>query len=84
MGLSMFLQMRLNPQPADPIQAKIFMFMPIMFTILLAPFPAGLVIYWAWNNVLSMAQQWVIMKRSGALPSKKKKTTSPSKSKART
>ena len=84
MGISMFLQMRLNPQPADPIQAKIFMFMPIMFTILLAPFPAGLVIYWAWNNVLSMAQQWVIMKRSGALPSKKKKTTSPSKSKART
>jgi YidC/Oxa1 family membrane protein insertase len=79
MGLSMFLQMKLNPQPADPIQAKIFMFMPIMFTILLAPFPAGLVIYWAWNNVLSMAQQWVIMKRSGALPSKK---TPPSKSKA--
>ena len=83
MGLSMFLQMKLNPQPADPIQAKIFLFMPIMFTILLAPFPAGLVIYWAWNNVLSMAQQWVIMKRSGALPTKKKKkTTSPSKSKA--
>ncbi len=81
MGLSMFLQMRLNPQPADPIQAKIFMFMPIMFTILLAPFPAGLVIYWAWNNVLSMAQQWVIMKRSGALPSRKRKS-SPSKSKA--
>ncbi|MEE9251150.1 MAG: membrane protein insertase YidC, partial [Alphaproteobacteria bacterium] len=50
MGLSMFLQMRLNPQPADPIQAKIFMFMPIMFTFILAPFPAGLVIYWAWNN----------------------------------
>ncbi len=83
MGISMFLQMKLNPQPADPMQAKIFMFMPIMFTILLSPFPAGLVIYWAWNNVLSMAQQWVIMKRAGALPSKKrKKKTSPSKSKA--
>jgi len=77
----MFLQMKLNPQPADPIQAKIFMFMPIFFTIILAPFPAGLVIYWAWNNVLSMAQQWVIMKRSGALPPKKRKS-SPSKSKA--
>ncbi|MCH7543566.1 MAG: YidC/Oxa1 family membrane protein insertase, partial [Proteobacteria bacterium] len=74
--------MKLNPQPADPIQAKIFMFMPIMFTILLAPFPAGLVIYWAWNNVLSMAQQWVIMKRSGALPSKKSRVL-PSKKKAR-
>ena len=90
MGVSMFLQMKLNPQPADPIQAKIFMFMPIMFTILLAPFPAGLVIYWAWNNVLSMTQQWVIMKRSGALPSKKKppgalpsKKSSRPKSKAR-
>ena len=82
MGLSMFLQMKLNPQPADPIQAKIFLFMPIMFTILLAPFPAGLVIYWAWNNVLSMAQQWVIMKRSGALPSKKSRVL-PSKKKAR-
>jgi YidC/Oxa1 family membrane protein insertase len=77
MGVSMFLQMKLNPQPADPIQAKIFMFMPIMFTILLAPFPAGLVIYWAWNNVLSMTQQWVIMKRSGALPSKKKTPSKP-------
>ena len=65
MGITMFLQMRLNPAPADPIQAKIFMFMPLMFTFILAPFPAGLVIYWAWNNVLSMGQQWVIMKRHG-------------------
>jgi YidC/Oxa1 family membrane protein insertase len=65
MGLTMFLQQRLNPQPTDPIQAKIFLFMPIMFTFILAPFPAGLVIYWAWNNVLSMAQQWVIMRRMG-------------------
>ncbi len=65
MGVSMFLQMKLNPAPADPIQAKIFMFMPIFFTILLAPFPAGLVIYWAWNNSLSIAQQWVIMRRAG-------------------
>jgi YidC/Oxa1 family membrane protein insertase len=65
MGLTMFLQQRLNPQPADPMQAKIFMFLPIMFTFMLAPFPAGLVIYWAWNNTLSILQQWVIMKRMG-------------------
>jgi len=65
MGLSMFLQQRLNPQPPDPIQAKIFMFMPIIFTFLLAQFPAGLVIYWTWNNMLSMAQQYFIMRRVG-------------------
>ncbi len=65
MGASMFLQQKLNPQPADPIQAKIFLFMPIMFTFLLAQFPAGLVVYWAWNNVLSILQQWVIMRRMG-------------------
>jgi YidC/Oxa1 family membrane protein insertase len=64
MGLSMFLQMKLNPQPADPVQAKVFMFMPIIFTFILAPFPAGLVIYWAWNNTLSICQQWVIMRRT--------------------
>ena len=63
MGVSMFLQMRLNPAPPDPIQAKVFQFMPIFFTLLLATFPAGLVIYWTWNNLLSMAQQWFIMKR---------------------
>ena len=66
MGLSMWAQMRLNPTPADPIQAKIFQFMPLVFTFLLATFPAGLVIYWTWNNLLSMAQQWVIMRRHGA------------------
>lgn len=63
MGLSMFFQMRLNPTPPDPIQARIFQLMPIFFTFLLATFPAGLVIYWTWNNLLSMAQQWFIMKR---------------------
>jgi len=63
--LTMFLQQRLNPQPADPIQAKVFMFLPIFFTFLLANFPAGLVIYWAWNNTLSITQQWVIMRRMG-------------------
>lgn len=65
MGLSMFLQQKLNPAPSDPIQAKVFMLMPIMFTFLLAQFPAGLVIYWAWNNTLSIAQQYVIMRRMG-------------------
>ncbi len=65
MGVSMYVQQKLNPQPTDPMQAKIFQFLPIMFTFLLARFPAGLVIYWAWNNTLSMAQQWVIMRRMG-------------------
>ncbi|MFQ5626256.1 MAG: membrane protein insertase YidC [Methyloligellaceae bacterium] len=65
MGLTMFVQMRLNPAPPDPIQAKIFAWMPVMFTFLLAPFPAGLVIYWAWNNILSVLQQAFIMKRQG-------------------
>ena len=65
MGVSMYVQQKLNPQPTDPMQAKIFQFLPIMFTFLLARFPAGLVIYWAWNNILSMAQQWVIMRRMG-------------------
>lgn len=61
MGLTMFLQQRLNPQPADPAQAKAFMIMPFFLTFLLASFPAGLVIYWAWSNILSIVQQWAIM-----------------------
>ena len=65
MGATMLLQHKLNPQPTDPIQAKIMMFLPILFTFLLASFPAGLVIYWTWNNLLSIAQQWVIMRRMG-------------------
>ena len=67
MGISMAVQMRLNPPPPDPIQAKIFQYMPIFFTFLLAGFPAGLVIYWTSNNVLSITQQWWItssMKKS--------------------
>jgi YidC/Oxa1 family membrane protein insertase len=66
MGITMWLQMRLNPQPPDPIQARLFNLMPFFFTFLLASFPAGLVIYWTWNNVLSMAQQWFIMQRTNA------------------
>jgi YidC/Oxa1 family membrane protein insertase len=68
MGVTMFLQMRLNPPPPDPTQAMIFAWMPIIFTFMLAGFPAGLVIYWAWNNSLSIIQQYVIMKRHGADP----------------
>ena len=66
MGLTMFLQQKLNPQPVDPVQARMFMLLPIVFTYMLAAFPAGLVIYWAWNNLLSIAQQWAIMHRRGA------------------
>jgi YidC/Oxa1 family membrane protein insertase len=66
MGLTMFLQQKLNPQPVDPVQARMFMLLPIVFTYMLASFPAGLVIYWAWNNLLSIAQQWTIMHRAGA------------------
>lgn len=63
MGTTMFLQQKMSPPPADPMQAKMFLLMPIIFTYILSQFPAGLVIYWAWNNALSIAQQWVIMKR---------------------
>ena len=62
MGLSMFVQQKLNPTPPDPIQAKIFMFFPVFLTIILAPFPSGLVVYWTVNNILTIAQQWVIMR----------------------
>jgi len=64
MGISMFIQQKLNPAPPDPIQAKIFMFFPIFLTVILAPFPSGLVIYWTVNNILTMAQQVFIMKRT--------------------
>ena len=65
MGITMFIQMRLNPAPPDPVQAMIFNWMPLFFMFLLASFPAGLVIYWAWNNTLSIAQQWYIMNQQG-------------------
>ncbi|RLQ87073.1 membrane protein insertase YidC [Notoacmeibacter ruber] len=65
MGVTMFLQMQMNPAPPDPTQAMIFKWMPIVFTFMMAGFPAGLVIYWAWNNTLSILQQGAIMKRQG-------------------
>ncbi|MEM9331293.1 MAG: membrane protein insertase YidC [Pseudomonadota bacterium] len=65
MGITMFLQMQMNPAPPDPTQAMIFKWMPLVFTFMLATFPAGLVIYWAWNNFLSILQQGYIMRRHG-------------------
>lgn len=66
MGITMWLQMQLNPQQPDPVQQQLFNWMPVIFTFLLASFPAGLVIYWAWSNTLSLAQQFYIMKKHGA------------------
>lgn len=63
MGVTMYLQQKLNPQPVDPVQQKVFGFMPIIFTFILAPFAAGLVLYWTVNNLLSILQQWVLLKR---------------------
>jgi len=65
MGITMWFQMKLNPTPPDPTQQMIFAWMPLIFTFMLAGFPAGLVIYWAWNNSLSVTQQYIIMRRSG-------------------
>ena len=65
MASTMWLQQRISPQPPDPTQAKIFMFMPLFFLFIFNNFPAGLVIYWTWNNLLSVTQQWFIMKRMG-------------------
>jgi YidC/Oxa1 family membrane protein insertase len=65
MGVTMFLQQKLNPPPPDPVQARMFMLLPILFTFMMSQFAAGLVIYWTWNNLLSIAQQWTIMRRSG-------------------
>ncbi|HEY0121537.1 MAG TPA: membrane protein insertase YidC [Rhizobium sp.] len=66
MGITMWFQMKLNPTPPDPTQQMIFTWMPLIFTFMLAGFPAGLVIYWAWNNTLSVLQQSAIMKKNGA------------------
>ena len=65
MGFSMFLQMKMNPEPADPVQKTMFAWMPVIFTFMLGTFPAGLVIYWTWNNTLTVLQQSLIMKKAG-------------------
>jgi YidC/Oxa1 family membrane protein insertase len=65
MGVSMFVQMKMNPEPTDPIQKTMFAWMPVIFTFMLGTFPAGLVIYWTWNNILSVSQQYYIMSKQG-------------------
>jgi YidC/Oxa1 family membrane protein insertase len=70
MGVTMYVQQKLSPQPADPMQAKILMLMPIVITFVLAPYAAGLVIYWAWSNTLGILQQWVLLKRTEATETK--------------
>ena len=70
MGLTMYFQQKLNPPMTDPIQQKVFAFMPIIFTFILAGFSVGLVIYWTWNNILTICQQWFIMRRVAALDNK--------------
>jgi YidC/Oxa1 family membrane protein insertase len=66
MAVSMYVQTKLNPTPPDPIQAKVMMFMPLVFSFMFFYFPSGLVLYWVVNNILSIAQQWVITKQSEA------------------
>lgn len=65
MGITMFVQMKMNPEPPDPVQKMMFTWMPVFFTFLLGSFPAGLVIYWSWNNLLSVMQQGYIMRKHG-------------------
>jgi YidC/Oxa1 family membrane protein insertase len=65
MGFSMFIQMKMNPEPPDPVQKQMFTWMPVIFTFMLGTFPSGLVIYWTWNNLLSVSQQMLIMHRAG-------------------
>jgi YidC/Oxa1 family membrane protein insertase len=64
-GCTQWVQTKLNPPPPDPVQAKMFAFMPLIFTFMFSTFPAGLVIYYAWNNILGVAQQYFIMRREG-------------------
>ena len=72
MGITMIIQARLNPKPPDPIQAKVMMFMPVMFSVFFFFFPAGLVLYWVVNNILSIAQQWNINRTIGMAAKNKK------------
>ena len=62
-AISMFITTKLNPPPADPMQAKMMLFMPLAFSVMFVFFPSGLVLYWVVNNILSIAQQWVITKK---------------------
>ena len=73
MGVSMFIQQKLNPAPPDPMQAKIMMSLPFVFTVFFAFFPSGLVLYWTVNNVLSIAQQWHITRNIEKAAAKRKR-----------
>ena len=64
MGATMYVQQQLNPPPPDPMQARLFKFMPLIFMFMMGRFPAGLLIYWSWNNTLTVCQQWLIMRRT--------------------
>ncbi len=70
MGFTMFMQQQLNPPPPDPVQARLFKFMPLIFMFMMGRFPAGLLIYWSWNNTLTIAQQWLIMRRTKLGPNR--------------
>jgi YidC/Oxa1 family membrane protein insertase len=63
MAITSFIMTRLNPTPPDPVQAKVMMFMPIVFSVMFMFFPSGLVLYWVINNIMSMTQQWVITRK---------------------
>jgi YidC/Oxa1 family membrane protein insertase len=62
MAITMYMQQRMSPEPADPVQASVMRFMPLMFLVMFSRFPAGLLIYWTWNNILSIVQQYYINK----------------------
>jgi YidC/Oxa1 family membrane protein insertase len=70
MGFTMYMQQQLNPPPPDPMQARLFKFMPLIFMFMMGRFPAGLLIYWSWNNTLTIAQQWLIMRRTRLEPTR--------------
>jgi YidC/Oxa1 family membrane protein insertase len=63
MAITMYFQQKMSPEPADPVQAQVMKFLPLLFVFMFNSFPAGLIIYWAWNNILSILQQWWINKQ---------------------
>jgi YidC/Oxa1 family membrane protein insertase len=74
MAVTMFIQTKLNPTPPDPVQAKLMMIMPIVFSVMFFFFPSGLVLYWLVNNMYSIAQQWVITRRIEAQSAKERRS----------
>ncbi len=77
MGFTMYMQQQLNPPPPDPMQARLFKFMPLIFMFMMGRFPAGLLIYWSWNNTLTICQQWLIMRQTKIGPEAKPKPALP-------